>query len=90
MIIPSPDRQRPIRAVATALMGYGHLGKWHAKKCESLKSCDLIAIVELDEKTRAKARKAHPNVQVVGRLDQVLDQVEALIIVTPFQPLFLS
>ena len=79
---PHPS-QHPTRAVKTALVGYGHLGKWHAKKCEGLKSCDLVGIVELDEMARAKALKAYPHVQVVGDLDQILDQVEALVIVTP-------
>ena len=83
MTMPPPDARHSIGAVSTALVGYGHLGRWHAEKCESLESCNLVAIVELDEKNQAKARKAHPDIQVVGQLDQVLDQVEALIIVTP-------
>jgi predicted dehydrogenase len=70
-----------MKKVRTAVLGYGHLGKWHAEKAEELS--DLVAIVDVDPANRKRAKKRHPNVKVVEKIEEILDLVEAAIVVTP-------
>lgn len=69
--------------VKTALIGYGHLGKWHAQKAEQLESCDFIAIVERNSEKKKLAQEAYPHVKVVDDLSGIMDEIDAALIVTP-------
>ena len=69
--------------VNVAVVGYGHLGKWHTQKSSQLENSNLVAIVEPYEKNQIAAKETYPGVIVTGSLDDVLDKVEAVIIVTP-------
>ncbi|EQC47577.1 Gfo/Idh/MocA family protein [Bacteriovorax sp. Seq25_V] len=69
--------------VKVALIGYGHLGKWHAQKAQSLDSSELIAIVDPSEASRALAAEAFPGVKVLASLDEVINEIDAGLIVTP-------
>jgi predicted dehydrogenase len=69
--------------VKTALIGYGHLGKWHAQKIEALEDAEFVAIVEKFEDSQKKAKEAHPQVKIVSDLSEVLDEIDAAVIATP-------
>lgn len=69
--------------VKVATIGYGHLGRWHAQKAAQLKDCELIAIVESYPPNKEKAQAAHPEVKVVDDISEVMDEIQAAIIVTP-------
>jgi predicted dehydrogenase len=69
--------------VKVAVVGYGHLGKWHCQKAEAINTSDFIAIVESFEPNQQKAKEAHPNVKVVSSIDEVMDEVDAFVISTP-------
>jgi predicted dehydrogenase len=69
--------------VKVALIGYGHLGKWHAQKALDLENSELIAIVDPSEKSQALAKETYPDVPVVGQLSEVIDQIDAGLVVTP-------
>ncbi len=64
-----------------AVIGYGFLGKWHAQKAQALGM--LAAIVEKFPAGQEAARAAHPGVEVVGELTDVLPRIDAGIVVTP-------
>ncbi len=72
-----------MKKVKVALIGYGHLGKWHAQKADQLENSELIAIVEPSEKAQALAKADHPNCRVVSNLSEVINDIDAGIVVTP-------
>lgn len=69
--------------IKTALVGYGHLGKWHAQKIAALDEAELTYIVELNPENVSKAKQAHPNCKVVSSLEEIIDHVDSVVIVTP-------
>jgi predicted dehydrogenase len=64
-----------------AVIGHGHLGKWHAQKADALG--DLVAIVESLEANRIAAKEQFPNVVVTDNLESILDIIDAAVVVTP-------
>ena len=70
-------------AVKVAVIGYGHLGKWHATKVEKTGLAKLVAIVESFPANQQLAKSAHPEALVVSSIEEVIDQIDAAIIVTP-------
>ena len=51
------------------LVGYGHLGKWHAEKLNTLYGQDFVAIVELDTTKHSLIKEKFPNVSIYSNLD---------------------
>ncbi len=69
--------------VNVAVIGYGHLGKWHAQKANELQDANLVAIVEPYEANKKAASEAYPNTKVVDSIDEVMNEIDAAVIVTP-------
>lgn len=70
--------------VRVAVLGYGHLGKWHCQKVEAHKdSADFVAIVEKFPAAQDEAKKNHPNVKVVSDIKEIINEIDAAFIVTP-------
>lgn len=69
--------------VNVAVIGYGHLGKWHAQKANGLSTSNLVAIVEPFEAARSAAKEAYPHVKVVKDISEVMNEIDAAVIVTP-------
>lgn len=67
--------------IKVAVIGFGHLGKWHAEKAYIL--ANLVAIVEKHPENRSRAKKLYPEVTVVESIDEVIDVIDAAVIVTP-------
>ena len=61
-----------MKRVKVAVIGYGHLGKWHAQKADQINGSELIAIVEPFESGQKQARENHPNTKVVANLSEVI------------------
>lgn len=73
-----------MKKVKVAIIGYGHLGKWHADKAWALKDqCDLIAVVEKNPDAQKNAREKFPSVKVVSDVGEIISEIEAAIVVTP-------
>lgn len=73
-----------MKKVRVAVLGYGHLGKWHCQKAEANKdSAEFVAIVEKFPAGQELARQNHPNVKVVSDIDEVINDIDAAVIVTP-------
>ena len=67
-----------------AVIGYGHLGKWHAQKAESFSElAELKYIVEKFPAAQDAAKLAHPGVQVVDDIAKCMNDIDAAIVVTP-------
>lgn len=69
--------------VKVATIGYGHLGRWHAQKAQVLEQSEFIAIVEPTEQGQKLAKEAHPDVKVVSDIKDVINEIDAAVIVTP-------
>lgn len=72
------------KKIRVAVLGYGHLGKWHCQKVEAHKEvADFVAIVEKFPAGQESAKTNHPNVKVVGDIKDVLNEIDAAFVVTP-------
>ncbi len=69
--------------VKVAVIGYGHLGKWHCDKAAASVQANFIAIVEPFESNRLLAEKKFPNIKVVNDISQIINDIDAAIIATP-------
>jgi len=68
----------------TAVIGYGHLGKWHAQKAEAFpEQAELKYIVEKFPAGQEAAAKAHPNARIVDDISKCIDDIDAAFVVTP-------
>ena len=73
-----------MKKIKVAVIGYGHLGKWHAQKAESFPELsELKYIVEKFPAGIEAAKKAHPNAVVVDDISKCIDDIDAGIVVTP-------
>ncbi len=73
-----------LRKIKVAVIGYGHLGKWHAEKAQSFPMLsELKYIVEKFPPAQVAAKKAHPEVSVVDDISKCIDDIDAAIVVTP-------
>ena len=67
-----------------AVVGFGHLGKWHAQKAEAFSElAELKYIVEKFPAAQDAAKLAHPKVQVVDDIAKCMHDIDAAIVVTP-------
>lgn len=70
--------------IKVAVVGYGHLGKWHAEKaCAFPELAELKYIVEKFPASIEAAKKSHPGVQVVDDISKAIHDIDAAFIVTP-------
>lgn len=73
-----------MKKVRVAVLGYGHLGKWHCQKVEAHKDvADFVAIVEKFPAGQEAARTNHPGVKVVSDISEVINDIDAAFVVTP-------
>ncbi len=73
-----------MRKIRVAVLGYGHLGKWHCQKVDAHKDvAEFVAIVEKFAPNKAAAKAAHPHVAVVEDVREVLGRIDAAVVVTP-------
>lgn len=73
-----------MKKVRVAVLGYGHLGKWHCQKVEAHKEvAEFVAIVEKFPTGQEAAKAAHPGVRIVSDIKEVINDIDAAFIVTP-------
>jgi len=68
--------------VKTAVIGTGHLGKFHARVLSVLNQAEFVCVVDIDEE-RGKEIAAKYNVPWVEKYTDIVDEVEAVTIATP-------
>ena len=70
--------------IKVAVIGYGHLGKWHAQKAESFPELSVLKyIVEKFPAGQAAAAAAHPNAIIVDDISKCIHDIDAGFVVTP-------
>lgn len=65
-----------------AVIGVGHLGKFHAQKYASLPDCELVAVVDIDAGAAARAAREN-DCRAYTDYREVLGHVDAVSIVVP-------
>lgn len=71
-----------MRKLRCAVIGAGYLGKFHAEKYASLKDCELVAVVDINE-TAAKTVAEKYGAQALTDYQPLLGNVDAVSIVVP-------
>jgi predicted dehydrogenase len=71
-----------VKKLKVAVIGTGHLGRFHARIYSELKSTDLVAVCDVDKK-RAKEVARHYGTEPVYDYRDLLGKVEAASIATP-------
>lgn len=70
--------------IRVAVLGYGHLGKWHCQKVAAHGDrVEFVAIVDKFPASQEAARTNHPGVNVVNDVKEVMNEIDAAFIVTP-------
>lgn len=73
-----------MKKIRVAVLGYGHLGKWHCQKVDAHRELvDFVAIVEKFAAGKESAKTNHPHVKVVDDIKDVIDEIDAAFVVTP-------
>ena len=70
---------KPLR---TAVVGVGHLGKFHAEKYAAHPDCELVAVVDRDAETARRIADQH-GAEAVTDYKEILDRVDAVSLVVP-------
>lgn len=68
--------------VKIAVIGVGHLGKWHADKYAAHSECQLVAVVDADLATAQTIAKKY-NAQASSNYKEILTKVDAVSLVVP-------
>jgi len=71
-----------MRKVRTAVIGVGHLGRFHAQKYAVLAEAELVAVVDANEENRARVA-AETGCRAVADYRELLGEVDAVSIATP-------
>lgn len=70
------------RPVSVAVLGAGHLGTYHARIYRSLPEAHLVAVIDVDPR-KAEVLAREVCVRDATRLEDVLDELDAVSIATP-------
>jgi predicted dehydrogenase len=68
--------------ITTGVIGVGYLGKFHAEKYASLNDSQLIAVVDANLETARKVASELGDVAAYSHYQEIIDEVEAVSIVT--------
>ncbi len=71
-----------MRKIRTAVIGSGHLGKFHARVLSELENSDFRFVVDIDEKTGREIAEKY-GADFVKDFREIADKVDAVIIATP-------
>lgn len=71
------------KKINIAVIGFGHLGKWHYEKSLKFPHVNVVAVVENNYLVASKIKELYPNQAVVSNLEEIIPQIDAAIVVTP-------
>ena len=70
------------QALNVAVIGVGHLGKWHADKYAASPDCDLLAVVDNNPENAEQIAQKH-GTRAVSDYHDILSQVDAVSLTVP-------
>jgi predicted dehydrogenase len=68
--------------ITAGVVGYGYWGSKHARVLSGFGDVDL-AIIDRSPERRTAARLAFPSARVVSNLDEIVEQLDAVVVATP-------
>jgi predicted dehydrogenase len=72
-----------LKKLNIAVIGYGHLGKWHCEKVELTGLANLEYIVELNPGMQKLAAIKFPNTKIINSIDEITTPLDGVMIITP-------
>jgi predicted dehydrogenase len=69
--------------IRVALMGHGHLGKWHLDKLKANSQVEVVGVVDPSEQSCWEVNERHPDTPCFGEIATIIDRIDAVIIATP-------
>lgn len=72
-----------MKKLRVAVLGHGHLGKWHCEKVGQAGPSELLYIVETRTSEHALIAQKYPQVKIVEYVEALRGQVDAAIVATP-------
>ena len=75
-------RSNMSRSLRVAVVGVGHLGRWHADKYAAAADCELVAVVDSNPDTAGEIARKH-GVEACADYRDVLPSVDAISLVVP-------
>lgn len=72
-----------MKKVKTALVGHGHLGKWHAQKASALETCDFLEVIDPSEKSQQAVKESYPEISIKSSIAEISDEIEAIVVSSP-------
>src|SRR6059058_5281325 len=77
-----PCGSLPVRSIRVGVIGYGYWGSKHARVLASVPGAELT-VIESEPTRLREAMMCFPAVHVAYRLDEVQDDLDAVVIATP-------
>ncbi len=72
------------KKLKVAVIGFGHLGRWHVQKVLAFPEIvELCFIVENFPAAKLAAQLAHPEIAIVDDIKNIINEIDAAIVVTP-------
>ena len=71
------------KKIKVAVIGHGHLGRWHAEKVEQNPLSQLYAIIEADPSRAADIKQKYPDTIISSSIDEVIEDIDAALVITP-------
>jgi len=72
-----------MKKLKVALVGHGHLGRWHLDKMLSHPDVQVIGVVEPNESQMELIKQKNTDLKVVKNLSEIISEIEAAIVATP-------
>lgn len=71
--------------IRVGIIGYGYWGPVVARNFQAADGCQLAAVCDADPAAQARARKAHPGIQVTGDASEIVHSpdIDAVAVITP-------
>ena len=74
-----------MKKVNVAVVGCGHLGKWHVQKVHKIDTAHLVGIVESNQQEKIKVQTLYPDTYVTINLEDIIKEIDAAIVATTTQ-----
>lgn len=69
--------------INVAIIGHGHLGKWHLEKALACVNVNVAYIIEHNQQTRIELAKKYPQIIIDEDCTRIFGHVDAAFVVTP-------
>ncbi len=69
--------------IKVAIIGYGHLGKWHLEKALKFPCVQVVGVVDHSQEKENELKQKYPEISFFYSLHEIIDKIDAAFVVTP-------